>query len=56
MKQAQVRVLVAEPYASASLLDQVAARSGTRIARLARWLWTGLRGSRRAAPAREAAR
>jgi ABC-type Zn uptake system ZnuABC Zn-binding protein ZnuA len=35
MKQAQVRVLIAEPYASASLVDQVAARSGARIARLA---------------------
>jgi len=35
MKQAQVRVLIAEPYASASLVEQVAARSGARIARLA---------------------
>ncbi len=35
MKQAQVRVLIAEPYASASLVEQVAARSGARIAWLA---------------------
>jgi ABC-type Zn uptake system ZnuABC Zn-binding protein ZnuA len=35
MKQAQVRVLIAEPYASTSLVEQGAARSGARIARLA---------------------
>ena len=35
MKQAQVRVLIAEPYTSASLVEQVAARSGARIAWLA---------------------
>ena len=35
MKQAQVRVLIAEPYSNDSLVSQVAARSGARVARLA---------------------
>jgi ABC-type Zn uptake system ZnuABC Zn-binding protein ZnuA len=34
MREAEVRLLIAEPYANASIVNQVAARSGARVVTL----------------------